>query len=152
MNSICIIFMNQITMFMVQINHHLRGLNLESPNSSKTQVQSISIISPVINHHSDHSHPPCFLPKVFASKKNIAFPPWFGPPHRPPNHENRGTELEDALVVALEQVVRQRRQRQKADTKGQTQGEAQARTDPHLEDDNRGTSTGATVLSTIKPL
>lgn len=78
---------------------------------------------------------------MFASKKNMAFPPWFGPPHRPPNH--RGTELEDALVVALEQVVRQRRQRQKADTKGQAQGEAQARTDPHLEDDgNRGTSTG----------
>ena len=150
MNSICIIFMNQITMFMVQINHHLRGLNLESPNSSKTQVQSISIISPVINHHSDHSHPPCFLPKVFASKKTWLFPHGLAHPIAQITH--RGTELEDALVVALEQVVRQRRQRQKANTKGQAQGEAQARTDPHLEDDNRGTSTGATVLSTIKPL
>ena len=86
----------------------------------------MSKISPVINHHY-HSHPPC-LPQ-----KKHGFPPWFGPPHRP-NHSNRGTELEDALVVALEQVVRQRRQRQEADAKGQTQGEAQARTDPHLED------------------
>ena len=78
----------------------------------------------------------------------MAFPPWFGPPHHPPTH--RGTELEDALVVALEQVVGQRRQRQKADTKSQAQGEAQARTDPHTH--TWRTRTGATVLSTIKPL